>query len=333
MRRCLLIVPLCLATAASMPISGCRQPEKTVQRQSCFLMDTYCTIQVPGTAEVAGAISNAFARMQDIDRRFNALNSSSPVYRFNQSGTPIEDGDIVDLVRTALDVSERTDGAFDITVYPLVEEWGFYGRTPQVPDRARLEAARSKVGWRNLAIEDGKVVRRRDDVRIDLGAIAKGYAVGEAARVLKAAGIRSALVDASGDIYAYGRIDGRPWRVGIRNPRGAGIIGTIELSDQSVATSGDYERYFERDGVRYHHLLDPHTGFPARGAISVSIVSSNATLADAWSTGVFVLGPERGLSLVERLPGVEAFTVRASGETVCSPGFKDRLRPVAPPGE
>ena len=327
-----LIVILGCAIAAAVLIFRRLEPGE-VQRQSRFLMDTYCTIQVPGTAEVSGAISNAFERMADIDRRFNALNPQSPVYQFNVSGTPIADREIVDLVGTALDVAARTDGAFDITVYPLVERWGFYGKVRAVPAPSKIEEDLKRVGWQSIAIEDGRVIRRREDVRIDLGGIAKGYAVGEAVRALKASGVRSALVDAGGDIYAFGQIRGRPWRVGIRNPRGDGIIGTLELSDESVTTSGDYERFFDENGVRYHHILDPHTGYPARGVISATVVSSNAALADAWSTAVFVLGAEKGLKLIEQAPGLEAFVVTAEGERLRSPGLKNRLREIAnPPG-
>jgi thiamine biosynthesis lipoprotein len=299
-----------------------------VQQQSRILMDTYCTIRAPGGAAEQAAIGKAFARMREIDRRFNALNTNSPVAQFNAHGTPIADPDIVEVIREALEVSARTDGAFDITVQPLVELWGFYGKHPAVPAPERIEACRRTVGWRNLAIRDGQVVRLRDETRIDLGGIAKGYAVGEAVRVLKACGVRSALVDAGGDIYAYGRIEGRPWRVGIRRPRGEGILGVMELDDQSTAISGDYERYFEQDGVRYHHILDPATGYPARGVQMALVVSSNATLADAW-TKIFVLGPEKGLRCIEGVPGVSAMLVATNGECHYSPGLQARIRPPA----
>jgi thiamine biosynthesis lipoprotein len=231
----------------------------------------------------------------------------------------------------ALHVAERTSGAFDITVQPLMELWGFNTPAPAVPDRAQIEERRRSVNWRNLAIEHGQVVRRNAATRIDLGGIAKGYAVAEAVRVLKDAGIRSALVDAGGDIYAFGRTGGRPWRVGIRNPRGEGIIGVLDLCEQSLATSGDYERCFERDGVRYHHILDPATGYPAGGVVSVTVLSSNATLADAWSTALFVLSAQRGLECAEAVPDVDALIVTSEGKRLYTSGLRDRIRAPAPP--
>jgi thiamine biosynthesis lipoprotein len=268
--------------------------------------------------------------MEDIDRRFNALNPLSPVYQFNKNSIPIADRDIVDLVRTALDVAERTDGAFDITVYPLVELWGFYAKAPAVPEAAQIAECLKRVGWRNLAIEDGKLVKRQNGTEIDLGGIAEGYAVTEAVRVLKEAGIRSALVDAGGDIYAFGHVRGRPWRVGVRNPRGDGIIGAVDISDGSVSTSGDYERFFEKDGIRYPHIFDPKTGYPPRGVISATVVSSNAALADAWALAVFVMGAQKGLERIRELPGAEALVVTADGTTHVTPGLKARL--LAPQG-
>lgn len=290
------------------------------------MMDTYCTIRVPGPATVRPAIARAFERMADIDRRFNASNPASPVFRFNTRGEPIADPDIIALVKAALTVSERTGGAFDITVQPLVELWGFYGRTPAVPAPGQIVETLLKTGWQRLAIENGRVLRRDPSIRIDLGGIAKGYAVAEAVRILKEAGIPSALVDAGGDIHAFGRIKDRPWRIGVRNPRGEGIIGILELSDESTATSGDYERFFEQDGKRHHHILDPATGYPAQGVISAMILSKDATLADAWSTALFVLGAERGLECLRNVPGLEAMIVTGDGKRYCTPGLEGRLR-------
>lgn len=325
MKRKLLAAVVALAVLIVGAILVARN-RPSMQQDSRFMMDTYCTIRVPGPAPAREAITRAFERMADIDRRFNALNPASPVYRFNTRGEPISDADIVALVQAALTVSERTGGAFDITVQPLVELWGFYSQAPAVPSPERIAETLRTTGWQRLAIENGRVIRRDDSIRIDLGGIAKGYAVAEAVRVLKEAGIRSALVDAGGDIYAFGLIKDRPWRVGVRNPRGEGIIGILELSDESTATSGDYERFFEQDGKRYHHILDPATGYPAQEVISAMILSRDATLADAWSTAVFVLGAERGLECLKRVPGVEAMIVTRDGKRRCSPGLESRLR-------
>jgi thiamine biosynthesis lipoprotein len=302
-----------------------------VQTQSRFLMDTFCTIRVPGRPEALRVVAKAFDRMAEIDRRFNALNPKSPIHEFNEKGTPITDPEILRLVRTASDVAEKTDGAFDITVYPVVKLWGFYDKTSSVPSAVQIRACLDRVNWRDLALDDNRLTPRRAGLRIDLGGIAKGYAVGEAVRVLKASGVRSALVDAGGDLYAFGQINGRAWRAGVRNPRGDGIIARLDLHDESVTTSGDYERFFEKDGVRYHHIMDPRTGYPARGVVSVTIVSKDATLADAWSTALFVLGAERGLPLVEKTPGIDAMVVTEDGRTSYSSGMRRRIAETRQP--
>ena len=299
---------------------------RPVQRQTRFLMDTYCTIQVPGGVEVRPAIDHALDRMEAIDRRFNALTPDSPLYAFNRNGTPVSDPDLVALVETALDVSRRTDGAFDITVAPLMALWGFYGETPALPDESSIALCRDRVGWSHLAIRNGQLVRLREGVEIDLGGIAKGLAVAEAIQVLKDHDIHSALVDAGGDIYAMGQKYGRPWKVGIRRPDAkGGIIGALDVSDESVVTSGDYERCFEHDGIRYHHILDPKTGYPARGLCSVTVVSPDPVLADAFSTALFVLGPDRALAVARQPPQVEALLVTSDGRLLMSDGLKERF--------
>jgi thiamine biosynthesis lipoprotein len=164
----------------------------------------------------------------------------------------------------------------------------------------------------------------------DTGGIAKGYAADRAEEVLKRMGIKAGLIAIAGDIKAFGvKPDGKPWRIGIRNPRAAGedddIMATVGLMDEAVSTSGDYERFFIKGGKRYHHLLDPKTGYPAEGFISVSVITGSAVLTDGFSTGVFVMGPEEGLKLMER-EGLEGVLVEKSGEIHVTGGLKDRLK-------
>ena len=229
---------------------------------------------------------------------------------------------MVSLIETADSVSMQSGGAFDITVFPLIKLWGFYEDTQHVPGEEELKRVLEQVDYHNLSVKNGTLYKQHAPVMIDLGGIAKGYAVKEAVRVLKADGISSALIDAGGDIYALGMINGKPWKVGIRNPRGEGVIGVLEISDLSVVTSGDYERFFEQDGVRYHHLLDPKTGYPARGLTSVTVVSADPALADAWSTALFVSGKEKGIELAERIPQIEALFVTSEGDILKTSGMK-----------
>ncbi len=295
---------------------------RPIQSQTRFLMDTYCTIQVPGGIEVLTVIEKAFGRIEEIDAKFNALNPESPLYDFNNNNTPIVDEEIIALVQKALDVSKTSEGKFDITIFPLVELWGFYGESPSLPCQEKINDLLEIVGNRNLVIENGQLIKKKEEVKIDLGSIAKGYAIGEAKKVLERAGITSGLIDAGGDIYALGTNYGKPWVIGIRNPRGDGVVGALEASDMAVITSGDYERFFEKDGMKYHHILDPDTGYPARSMVSVTVISPDPALADAWSTALFILGKDKGLKIVDGLQAIQTFMITGDGEKIHSSGMQ-----------
>ena len=225
-----------------------RHDSNPIQSQTRFLMDTYCTIQVPGDVDVIPAIEKAFVKIEEIDVKFNTLNPESPVYAFNNFNVPIEDEEIIALVQTALQVSQKSDGKFDITIFPLIELWGFFTDSPKLPYREKIEEILKTVGYKDIIVENGKIMKKNVGTKIDFGSIAKGYAIGEAKKALVEAGIKSALIDAGGDIYALGTNNGKPWIIGIRNPRGDGVVGALELSDVAVITSGDYERVFEEGG-------------------------------------------------------------------------------------
>ena len=303
--------------------AGCRDKDANpIQSQTRFLMDTYCTIQVPGDFDVLEAIGKAFDRIEEIDVKFNSLNPESPLYNFNNNNVPIDDEEIVALVQKGLEISEISEGNFDITVFPLVELWGFYGESPALPKQEDISNLLKATGHRNLVVENGQLIKTKEETKIDLGSIAKGYAIGEAKKALEQCGITSGLIDAGGDIYALGTNYGKPWVIGIRNPRGDGVIGALELSDMAVITSGDYERVFEENGEKYHHILDPGTGYPAKGMASVTVISPDPALADAWSTAFFVLGKEKNLEIINDLQSVEIFMITTDGEKINSSGMQ-----------
>ncbi|MFC1538708.1 FAD:protein FMN transferase [Candidatus Latescibacterota bacterium] len=293
-----------------------------IQSQTRFLMDTFCTIQVPGDVEVIPAIEHAFERIEEIENKFNALNPDSPVYAFNNFNTPIEDEEIVNLIQTALKISTISGGKFDITVFSLIDLWGFYGDNPKVPDKQPLNEVLETVGFENLVVSDNKITKKRADTKIDLGSIAKGYSIREAIKVLENEEITSALIDTGGDIYAMGTNYGKPWAIGIRNPRGEGVVGILDLSDISVVTSGDYERVFEENGKKYHHILDPETGFPALGMASVTVIAPDPALADGWSTAFFVLGVEKTMEIIKELESIEVFLITDTGKKIYSNGME-----------
>ena len=294
----------------------------TLQSQSRYLLDTYCTIKAPGDTRVLSALSKALDRIEEIDSKFNMLNPKSPLYDFNNNNKPITDKEIVNLVRIALDVSEKSEGKYDITICPVVNLWGFFGDKPAVPLQSSIDSLLKDVGYKSLKIENGILSKSNPRSQIDLGSIAKGYAVGEAVKVLRQEGITSALIDAGGDIYALGTYKGRPWKIGIKDPRGDGVIGSLDLTDMTAVTSGDYERYFIKDGKRYHHILDPQTGYPSQGMASVTIISPDPVLADGWSTALFVLGAEKGIPIIDAMQSTGTLMVTTDGRKIYSSGMQ-----------
>ena len=333
MKKTAIILLLAAATAAVFFYRADIFTKKgAIIKRTRFMMDTLCTIQVPneaGVSKTEAAISRAFDRMAELDIKFNCTNPGSPLYKFNNARVPITDPEIVELVKRALEISRETGGAFDITVQPLVDLWGFFttsASSQTVPSPQSIKLALSRTGWRRISVKNGAVIAADKDVRIDLGGIAKGYSIGEAVKVPKAAGVRSALILAGGQVQVFGSAaPGVPWKVGVRNPRKEGYIAGLAFdSETGISTSGDYERFFEVNGVRYHHILDPKTGYPARGLMSLSVITQDPVWADALSTALFVMGPQRALEFVKRQSGSEVIIVNAEGEIVTSQADKVR---------
>ena len=216
-----------------------------------------------------------------------------------------------------------TSGAFDAGLGAVIDAWGFNRGKAAVPSASQLMKALKNSGWRHVRLEEGFRVRRTAPVQFDFGAIAKGYAVDRAVTVLRRNGMVEALVNAGGEI----RSTGGTWLIGIQHPRKQGeMIRRLKLREMAVATSGDYEQYFEADGKRYHHILDPRTLQPARSCQSVTVIAREGVWADGLDTGIFVMGPERGMELVEQLPDVEAIIIDAEGHLLVSSGLKQRVR-------
>lgn len=294
------------------------------------------------TAEPAAAHAAFAAVFADFDRLDGLLSvwrPGSDVLRLNAAagGPPIPvHEDTRRVLEAARQVSEWTDGAFDVTFGALADVWRFdHDQDGRVPAAEEIAARLPLVDYRQVRVEPGPGTAAigRAGMRVHLGGIGKGYAIDRAVASLRGAGVRDFLIQAGGDLYVAGRDGDRPWHLGIQDPRGPGDVSfaMLDLSDATLSTSGDYERYFEKDGVRYHHLLDPATGRPAGGCRSVTIVSRTATVADGLSTGVFILGPDRGMALVERLPDVEAVIVTADNRVLVSSGLRGRLTVERPP--
>ncbi len=276
-----------------------------------FLMDTVVTVKVyaPPSARVKETVTQAFTEAKRVALLMDPYTDGGELKRINEADPSIWQK-ISPELREVLLVSghywELTGGSFDPTIAVVKWLWNFNGNGP-VPSPDKLAEALRTVGF-------GKVELRGDSLRLgsagtklDLGAIAKGYVVDRMAAVLREDGITAGLVNAGGNIYSFGhKPDGKNWVIGLRHPRKDETIVIDTMPFPAVATSGDYERFFMVDGKRYHHILDPVNGYPANGCVSVTIWTKTATDADALSTGVFVLGPEKGLALAEKLEDVEA---------------------------
>lgn len=228
------------------------------------------------------------------------------------------------VISAALEVSRLTGGAFDPSWAALHGLWDFRPGKHRLPEEAEIEARLPLIDSRLIEIDQARmtVELKKKGMAIGLGGIAKGYAVDRAMELLSALGIDNAIIRAGGDIRVQGsRERGEPWRIDIKHPREDRMLARLPLTNISISTSGDYERFFVKDGTLYHHIIDPRTGLPARGCRSVTILAPDTMTSDALSTAVFVLGPEAGLRLVERLEGVEAIIVDASGATLTSGGI------------
>lgn len=233
-----------------------------------------------------------------------------------------------EVIETALEVSRLSNGAFDVTMGILGKVWHFTKDdkgelTP--PSREEVKKLLPLIDYRQVTVDkkNNTVRLAKQGTRINLGGIAKGYIVGKAADVLKRNGIKKGIVHAGGDMVVFQEPNDEPWLIGIQNPREKDkIIGTIKTQNAAIATSGDYERFFIKDGSRYHHIMDPSTGFPANKCRGVTITAKAPTLADALSTAIFVMGPDEGMKLIEKLPDVEGLIIGADGNMTVSSGLR-----------
>ena len=323
---CVLIVLAVLAA-----LSGCSGPPPR-QSETELLLGTTISVTTYGRTP-DGMFESVFARVQEIEERMSTSEddyTTTELMAVNDAAgeKPVEvSPDTFEVVRQAVEYSRRTEGAFDVTVGPLVSLWGIGSGGAMVPSESLIEEALASVDYRSVELDPARqtIYLPEAGMGVDVGGIAKGYAADEAARILREQGVTSALLDFGGNILTVGeKPDGSPWRIGIQVPdAGRGeYLGIAEVVDLSVVTSGTYERYFVYDGVRYHHILDTETGYPARnGVVSVTIITPESMRADALSTALFVMGVERGMAYVEAQPDVEALFVNTENEVFMSSGM------------
>ncbi|MFH2028583.1 MAG: FAD:protein FMN transferase, partial [Nanoarchaeota archaeon] len=286
------------------------------------LMGTIVTITVydsdKGKAELA--VMDAFEEISRIDKLLSNYNNESEVYLLNKEG--MIDNPSVELsenIKKARYYSELSNGAFDITVQPILDLYSkSFSEKGVAPGDDEINNVLQKVSYDYIYTKPGLILFRTDGMSITLGGIAKGYAIDQAINVLRRERIKHALVNAGGDMRAIGNKGNEDWQIALQNPRNKEeFITVIPLNDKSVVTSGDYERYFDENKT-FHHIIDPRTGYSATELMSVTIIANNAWDADAISTSVFVLGKEKGLELIESLNGVEGLIITREKEIVKS---------------
>ncbi len=285
------------------------------------------------------AFEEVFHEFDRLDRLMTTWKDDSDVQRVNAAAgehpVPVAP-EVREVLHVAHEASELTEGKFDITFGALADVWKFdQDQDGSIPGPAEIAKRLPFIDYRKVEVDDaaGTAYIARKGMRIHLGGIGKGYAVDHAVAILHNHGLNDFIIQAGGDMYAGGVKGDRPWRLGIRDPRGPAdrSFAAIDLSNGTFSTSGDYERAFVKDGRRYHHIIDPATGQPAQGVRSVTLVTARAVFADALAKGVFILGAEKGLALIERLPDVEGVIVSDRNKVLVSSGLKDRLTLLTPP--
>jgi thiamine biosynthesis lipoprotein len=306
--------------------TGCFRGNRSQESgQTEFVLGTLCNVNLFEKGELR-RYEAIFARLREIEELMSANRANTDLDRINQNAgiEPVKvDAELIAVLERALYYAEASEGVFDPTVGPLVKLWGIGFDNARAPAPEEIGSALALIGWRDLVIdrERGTVFLKRPGMALDLGAIAKGYAADEAARLAGKDGVKRALIDLGGNIFALGArqensgvkgTDGGgpvPWRIGIQDPRDSrgAYIGIVRVINKSIVTSGVYERFFEEDGIRYHHLLSTRDGYPVRnGLLSVTIIADHSIDADGLSTAAFTLGYEKGRALVESVPGAEA---------------------------
>ena len=330
-----------LLTIFALSLTACGETAAESETRTVYAMDTVMNLTVYGE-NAAAALESAEKELHTLDEAvLSRTAEGSELYALNASnGETVEYGadDILPaLIETALTISDATDGAFDPTLAPVLDAWGFTKDEHRVPPADELKELLSHTGCGKVALEktaDGYTVTLSGGAQLDLGGIAKGYAADLLRAQLEKEGVTSATLDLGGDVFVMGRkTDGSDWRIAVKDPADTeSYLGVVLAADKFIVTSGVYERYFEENGVRYHHILDPKTGCPAEsGLVSVTVLCENGAWADALSTACFVLGPDGALALRDDLADqgtdFELILVTDDGRVLYTDGLADAFTP------
>ena len=307
-------------------LTGCGQVPSV--KETRILMDTFCEISCyeDSKDKSIAAIDAAFKEMERIEKVFSKFNKNSEVSNINRLAgleKVAASEEVFKLTEKSVYYSRISDGAFDITVAPLMEIWGFVRRHKSIPDKETIENALEGVGYKNIELDPKKLSVKflNKKTKIDFGGIAKGYAVDRAKDVLVSRGIKNGLVNLGGNIFALGSAPGnKAWKIGVEDPRNKGkLLRSFELTNRAISTSGNYERFFEIGGKRYSHIINPLTGEPCQGIISVTVAADSAEQADGLSTAIFVMGEEKGLNLAKSIKGIKVLILKEDGKIISYP--------------
>lgn len=289
-----LLFLLCIAM-----LTACQNSDKNKKvSKDIFAMDTYMTVTAYGKNAENG-VNKAVDEINRLETVLSAEKQESDIYKLNETGSGTLSTDTKNIVSKALEINKTTNGAFDISIYPLMVKWGFTTQKYNVPSKNEISKLLKDVDSSKIIFDEKSGnIKLKENMKIDLGGIAKGYTSSCVMQIFKECGVTSGLVSLGGNVQALGtKTDGTAWQIAIENPdKSSDYIGVVSVKDKAVITSGGYERYFEKNGKTYHHILDPETGYPAESGLkSVTIVSDDGTLADALSTSLFVMGKEKAL--------------------------------------
>lgn len=319
--------------------SGCKTEKKHHIEKTEYLMNTIMTIRI-FDKEDEEILDEAFERLKEIENKMSNTISTSEISLVNKNAgirsVQVSD-DVYYVLEKAKYYAELTKGAYEPTIGPLVDLWNISEekgkKNPTIPSDEEILREKNKVGYKKIdLLENNYVFLREEGMKLDLGGIVKGYAADEAKKILEDKGVKSAIIDLGGNIYAVGSKNSNSkeeeWKIGVQNPFSNKMVelGILNVEDKSIVTSGDYERYFEIGDKRYHHILDSKTGYPVENELSaVSIVSDLSIDGDALSTAIFVLGVEKGTELINKIEGVEAIFITKKHEIYTTTNIKKRF--------
>ncbi|MCT4563072.1 MAG: FAD:protein FMN transferase [Maledivibacter sp.] len=330
-----IIAALFMIVSIILIVSGCsaRVNNEPVAKTE-FVLGTVVTIKLYDNA-TEEVFNKAFARLREIENRMTINADDSEVIAINSNAgkdfVKVSD-DTFYVIKSGKHFSRLSEGRFDISIGPLVKLWGIGTDKAKVPNKEEIENKKIWVDYNDVVLNESEksVMLKKSGMILDLGGIAKGYGADEVVDILKDNNVKHAIINLGGNIFAYGnKPDGTGWKIGVQNPlseRGE-YLGIVRVSDQTVVTSGVYERYFEEDGKRYHHILDPHTGYPVENnVVGITIIANSSIDADSLSTSAFALGLEKGMELIEGLGNVDAVFVTRDSEVYMTSGLKDNFK-------